>query len=489
MNIRHVSMLAVILLGSQGLTLGQSTPSPSQGNDSGSTAAPNPSKDDARSTPAPALTGVIGIDSQISEEDTSSSLPQIPAMLGGPRLSVALKSETERSNYLRGGINVGATYDDNSLLTPHNELSNTTYSFFPNISVEQVHSRASWKLGYAAGLTVNQRLSSRNQGSHDLNFDSQFRLSPHVNLRVSEEFSLTSGLFNPSGAGIGIGNGGPNANLITPLSQQRSSSTVVETNYHFALNDIVGASGSFYDLHFGNVPKGFTLSNTRTASGSAFWLHGFGRDWFGVDYRFDRVTFDSNGDNSGGETRVHSILAVNTITLQNHFTLSGFAGPEYSQNQGINPAGGTGSSPSSFNEWSFSGGAEAGWQKDHTSVAMGYSRRINDGGGVLGVVRLQGVHADIRQQLLPGWTVSVGASYGNNKSLTIPFAGSAGKINSASIGAALERNLGKSLGLRVGYAHDFQEQFGVTDVNQQGPAHRNRFSVTLGYQWSRPLGR
>lgn len=477
MNLKDYSILGVVLLGAQVLASGQNPAGQSSGAGTGS--------DEPHSTPSPALTGLIGIDTQVPEEDSGGSMPQIPALLGGPRLSVALRSEAERSNYLRGGLNVGATYDDNALLTPRNTLGNTTYSVFPNISLEQTRSRARWTLGYAAGLTVNQRLSSRNQGSHDLNFDSQFRLSPHVNLRVAEDFSLTSGAFNSSGAGVGIGSGGPSATLIAPLSQQRASTTVVEANYHFALRDIVGGSGSFSDLHFStlpsNVPTGFALTDTRTVSGSAFWLHGFGRDWLGVDYRFDRVTFDPNG-----ETRVHSILAVNTINLPNRFTFTGFIGPEHSENRGLQPGSGE---ASNFSEWSFSGGVEAGWQQDHTSVTAGYSRRINNGGGLLGVVRLQGVHGEIRQQLRPGWAASVGASYGNNKSLTIPTAESASKINSASIGMALERNLGKSLGLRVGYAHDFQEQIGTTDPAFQGTAHRNRFSVTLGYQWSRPLGR
>src|SRR5712692_2724860 len=81
------------------------------------------------------------------------------------------------------------------------------------------------------------------------------------------------------------------------------------------------------------------------------------------------------------------------------------------------------------------------------------------------------------------------AKYASNQALTVPTAGTAGKINSATVAASLERNLGKSLGLRVGYEHDFQEQIGVSDPNLQGTAHRNRFSVTLGYQWARPLGR
>ncbi|MFY9560057.1 MAG: hypothetical protein WAQ52_07475 [Terriglobales bacterium] len=445
-------------------------------------AAQNPpaqGTNEARPTPAPALSGIVGVDNQVPEVDTGADIPLIPALLGGPRTSLAFTSEMERSNYLRGGLNVGAAYDDNALLVPTGEVGNASYSVFPNIAIEQSTSRMSWKLEYAAGLTVNQRLSNRNQGSHDLNFDSQFRLSPHVSLRVAEDFSLASGFFDSGAGGLGVGNGGPNANLALPLAKQRSSVTVAEANYHFALKDVIGASGSFYDLHFSDVPAGFALANTRTAAGSAFWLHGlFGRDWAGISYRFQRLTFDPNG-----ETRVHSIMAVNTLKLPNRFTVTSFIGPEHSDNQGLFPAGG---GTAHFSDWSVAGGVEVGWQKDHTSVAGGYSRQISDGGGILGVVRLQGIHGDVRQQLLPGWAVAVGASYGKNESLTVPFEGSAGKINSSSVGVSLERNLGRSLGLRVGYNHDFQEQFGGA---LPGPAHRNRVSVTLGYQWYRPLGR
>jgi hypothetical protein len=470
---RSYSMLVLVLAGSQIFSTAQNPPAQNP---------PVQNTDESRPTPATALSGVLGIDSSVSEEDTGSDVPQIPALLGGPKMSLALRSELERSNYLRGGLNLGAAYDDNTLMTPSQPIGNTTYSVFPNISIEQARSRMRWAIGYAAGLTVNQRLSNRNQGSHDLNFDSQFRLSPHVNLHVSEDFSLTSGFFDSGIGGVAVGNGGPNANLITPLSKQRSSSTVAEVNYHFALKDVVGASGSFYDLHFSDVPQGFTLTNTQAATASVFWLHGFGRDWAGISYRFQRVTFDPNG-----ETRVHSIMAVNTMNLPGRLTVTGFFGPEYSDNHGLVPAGG--GAQANFSEWSVTGGVEAGWQKEHTSVAAGYSRRINNGGGVLGAVRLQTVHGDVRQQLFPGWAVTVGANYGNNQSITVAAPGSATSINSASVGASLERNLGKSLGLRLGYAHDFQDQIGATDPTVAGRANGNRFFVTLGYQWARPLGR
>src|ERR1019366_6185268 len=276
--------------------------------------------------------------------------------------STAFLSELERSNYLRGGLNVGGSYDDNPLLASSGVVGNTSVSIFPNLRIEQSTSRMRWALGYAGGLTINQRFTNQNQGSHNLNFDSQYRLTPHVNLRVAEDFSLTTGFFD-SGNGAGVsGSGGPNASLITPLATQRSSTTTAETNYHFALNDVIGASGSFYDLHFTN-PAGTQLTNplanSQTASGSAFWLHRILRgDWGGVSYRFDRITFDPSG-----ETRVHSFFAVNTLRLSNHFTLTGFVGPQYSDNQGL-VSGGAQSTRS--NDWSVAGGAEGGWADQHT---------------------------------------------------------------------------------------------------------------------------
>ena len=460
-------MLVAVLAGTQSVLVAQHA----QGQGTG----------EPRATPQPALTGIVGVDTQIEEEDTSAALPRIPAMLGGTGLSLQFRGEQERSNYLRGGVNVGGTYDDNTLLTSNGAVSNTTYSFFPNVAIEQTFPRVRWNLGYAAGLTVNQRLTNQNQGSHALSFDSQFRLSPHVTLRLQQGFSLTTGFFD-SGSGTLAGAGGPNASLIAPLSKQRALTTVAEADYHFALNDVMGVSGTFNDLHFSDQTPGAVLANSQSESAAGFWLHRFGRVWLGPSYQFRHLTFDPGN----GVSDVHTAMAVSSITLPSQFTLSAFAGPEYSDNQGpVNGAEGT----AQFTDWSVAGGVEVGWQRDHTSVAAGFSRRLADGGGISGVVRLQGVHAAIRQELFPGWALGFSGSYGNNKALTVPVSGSASSIDTTSVGVSLERNLGRNLGLRLGYAHDFQDQAGTLDPNFLGGAHRNRFFVTLGYQWARPLGR
>jgi hypothetical protein len=106
----------------------------------------------------------------------------------------------------------------------------------------------------------------------------------------------------------------------------------------------------------------------------------------------------------------------------------------------------------------------------------------------LGAVRLQNVHASFRRELVPGWAAAITASHGTNDSLTLPLAVSASSVNTTSVGVSLERNVGKSIGLRMGYSHDFQQQFGLPAPDTTQDAHRNRFFVTLSYQWAKPLG-
>lgn len=455
-----------------------------QGSSSQNPPAQSPPADDSvRTAPAAALSALAGMQTGETAADTNSDLPQIPAFLGGKGSSAAFLSELERSNYLQAGVNVSAAYDDNPLLLSTGAASNTSVSIFPSIGIVESSSRMRWSLGYAGGLTINQNLASQNQDSQNLNFDSQFRLTPHVNLRVAENFSLVTGFFDGgNGADVVASPGGPTVSLVTPLATQRSSTTTVETNYHVALNDLIGASGSFNDLHFSNPVVGaeLPLTDTQTATGSGFWLHRiFGADWGGASYRFDRISF------SGGESRIHTFLAVDTLNLSNRVTLTGSIGPQYSENQGVAP-GGAQSAP---NGWSVAGGVDASWRGQRTGVSAGYSRTSSDGSGVLGAVRVQNVHGNFRCRLSPGWVAAVNINHATNQALTVPPS----SINLTSAGISLEHNVRKSLGLRVGYSHDFQQQLGVpgttpTSEPQTFDASRNRFFVTLSYQWAKPLG-
>src|SRR5690348_14552833 len=106
---------------------------------------------------APAATSpLLGLNFPATEEDSSSMLPQIPSILGGRGISLTPITEQERSNYLRAGLNVSATYDDNATLVSTGATDNASVSIFPNIGVEHTSSTTHWNLDYAAGFTANQ---------------------------------------------------------------------------------------------------------------------------------------------------------------------------------------------------------------------------------------------------------------------------------------------------------------------------------------------
>jgi hypothetical protein len=187
---------------------------------------------------------------------------------------------------------------------------------------------------------------------------------------------------------------------------------------------------------------------------------------------------------------VQTIAFTDTLDLGRRIHINGFVGPEFSQNDGVAADGGTGQA-SSFSSWGVSGGIDAGWQSARTSVTGGYSKRVSDGGGVLGTVRLQSAHGGVRRELATGWALKIEATYGSNQAVTLSpaEATTAKKIQTTSVGATLERNIGRSVGFQLGYFHDFQDQSGSQDATLNYNTDRNRVMVTLSYQWAKPLGR
>jgi len=439
----------------------------------------------SRSVPRAAVSGIVG--EAPAQDESTDDLPRIPATLGGRQMSLAFLPELERSNYLRGGLNVGVGYDDNALLTPSSQVGNTSFSVFPNLAIDQSTPRMRWTLAYGAGLTVNQRLSARDQGSHDFNLQSEFRLSPHINLRADEDFSLVTGVFGAANfSGTQPPGGGQNNSLITPLANTRSSRTSLDSTYHYALRDVVGAGASYYNLHYSDVSTGpGTLSDTRTTSASGFWLHQLLRDdWIGVTYKYSLINYGLNGN-----TLVHSFVLTNSISFSKAFSLSGYIGPQHSNSHGVAASGPDAGQVTDFSGWSVAGGIELGWHGQRTSIAAGYADGTSDGGGVFGAARLQSVHASVRREIFPGWAASLGVAYASNDALTLATATTATSISTATIDSSLERSIGKSWGVQVRYFHNLQDQSGAVVETQNFNASRNAVSLTLSYQWAKPLGR
>jgi len=439
-----------------------------------------------RETPAAAVGGgllVPGVDEQEEASYWTTSRPMVPAIVGGYGTSLATRTEMERSNYIRGGVTLQATYDDNALLSDP-ALSNYTYSIFPQIALDQSRSRVHWILNYAGGFTYNQRLATQNQTSQDVGFDLQYRLSPHVNVRVSEAFELTTGLFSPVNSFNGTTPGvptGPNSFVITPLSKTLSNVTRGDLSYQFSAADVVGVSGGLKILNYRDVTPGSTLVNTTNEDAALYYMHRItASNWIGGSYAFQHLGYDSPTNDS----IVHSAIAFDTWQVKPTMTLSFFVGPQYSDNK--LPLDPTSTDVVDRQMWTVTGGAAFGYQAKHTSIALGYSRRITDGGGVQGSVELNSANGSLRQLLSANWTLGFTAGYGGNNALVATNV-TAPNLSYISAGAAVTRQIGQRCFLQAGYLHQHQTSSGLTSVS--GDADRNQVLASFSYQFARPWGR
>ncbi len=430
--------------------------------------------------------------SVVEETPVTDQGAPVPMPVDTAGASLAFSSEQARTNYLQGGVGLGASYDDNALNSDSNHVGAFSYSVTPHIVWDQSTSRLRWTFDYAAGLIVNQRLSERNQASHALGVDLQYRLSPHVKVGVHDHFSITTGFFdqlqgNATTPPVGVLQQ-PNSSVITPLATRTGNLGMADIIYQFGAGSVIGASGSFYTSRYGTPPQGTaTLVDTTTEAADGFYSHRFSpRNWSGVDYRFQRLTFQPGTDG----TVTHSLLFFHTIYLQPHMLLSVYAGPEYSELDShtittvvVLPRVLIVSLPVSNNQWSVAAGASYGWQGEHTSAQVSAARRVSDGGGLLEAVQLNNVSGALRRQLTRSSTLGFGAGYAQSNALGNSST-AANSLKTASGNVSWERRLGANLGLGLGYAREYQQ--GVTVKNR---VDHNRGWVSISYDFSRPIGR
>jgi hypothetical protein len=439
-----------------------------------------------RNEPAPAVSGpMLGSSTEPEPEDIpiEEHVVPVPTIVAGFAPALSFSSKTERSNILSGGLTLGANYDDNAFISSGNSSGNWSYSIFPHIDIQKTTSRTRLDLGYAVGLTVNQDLPSQNQGSHDLGLSLLYRLSPHVNLIVNDRFTKTSGIFSQydsTAAPQGGSSGGPMSNVPLPIVNQLGNAANAELGYQFSAADAVGFSGGYAFTNYSDAPVGTQLLDNRSTQAAGFYTHRLTpRNWAGVSYRFQKLTFNEGT----GETDTHAILLFDTFSLPAKMSISLFAGPEYTDS--VPPSIGL-PSTASVRQWSPAGGASLSVTGSQTALSVSFTRRITNGGGYQGATESTSVDGGVRYRLSPRWTVSAGGGYSINDSVTLT-SGVPPSITSSFVNCGVEKKFGENLTVNAGYSHEFLkgQDILLPDQTQQ----RNRLILSLSYGFSRPLGR
>jgi hypothetical protein len=440
--------------------------------------------DNAPTPPVPAY----GTDSSANNADVTDSRMLTPPPVSGQAYPTTLSSD-ERSNYLRGGLAFTSAYIDNAIgSTSGKPVSDVSYSVAPFIALDETTSRLHLVFSYAPGFTFYQRLSSRNETDQNASVDLQYRLSPHVTFSAKDGFQKSSNVFNqPDPAAASAVSGGaqePNFSVIAPIADRLSNSGNAGITYQFAPNGMVGASGTFSNLHYPNQAEVPGLYDSSSQGASAFYsLRVSKMHYIGATYQYQRlVSYPLAGQS---ETQTHTVFVFYTLYASSRVSLSLFGGPQHSET--VQPP----LSPLNLQlpearAWTPAAGGSMNWQGRLTNVALSYSHIISGGGGLISAVKMDSASASIRQQLARRLSGSIAGGYTQNDLLASALAGTTNG-HTVSGSALLQQDFGQHLSVQLGYTRLHQDYSGVA-VLAAAP-NTNRESISISYQFSRPLGR
>jgi hypothetical protein len=432
-------------------------------------------------SPLRAQLATSGAEVAATGPSAGGNLMLTPAPISGEGYAMGFASET-RANYLRGGLVFSSAYDDGVTVGGNGQpVSDASFSMWPTISLDQTRSRFHWALSYSPGFTFYQKTSSRNEADQNLALDSKFRLSPHVTLSLRDSFQKASNVLNQPNSDLSQPVSGavfvPNDSVIAPVADMFRNTANATLTYQFAANRMIGASGTFTNLHYPNQAQVPGLYDSSSRGGSAFYNYRLSKmHYVGATYQYQMfLAYPTIGQS---ETQAHSIYLFYTLYLKPTFSISLFGGPQHSDTTQFGM-------PAS-RSWSPAGGASMGWQGSVTTLAASYSRAISDGGGLAGAVYANNATGALRRQLTRTLSASMGASYASNIILAaLPMFNTGGHTISGN--ASVQRQIGEHLNLQLQYMRLHQSYSDIA-VLSNAP-NRNRESITISYQFARPLGR
>ena len=417
---------------------------------------------------------------QPAVEDTQMQTP--PPVSTGSYPSTPLSED--RSNYLRGGLTFNTAYSDNVLgSTNGHPVSDVSYSIWPTIALDETTARMHWVFSYSPGFTFYQRVSDLNQADQNLGIQFRYRLSPHLTLDLHDTLQKSSNVLNNpdliSSNGVQGNPAGQTVEIVPPVADRLNNVGSALLSYQFSPRDMVGASGSFTNLHYPNPSEVQGLYDSTMLTGSAFYNRRLSsRSYIGANYQYLKVLAYPTGSDSVTET--HAIVGFYTFYIKPTLSLSFSGGPQhYRVSQGT-------LFPTS-SSWSPQVSASLGWQTRLTAFALSYSRLVTGGGGLLGAYHSNAANFSVRQIISRHWSAGAGFTYSDSKSVTPSFFQSSQDGHSIIGTASIERAIGRNIRFSAGYNRIHQSYKGVSVI--AGTPDTNREFVAISYSFTRPLGR
>lgn len=239
---------------------------------------------------------------------------------------------------------------------------------------------------------------------------------------------------------------------------------------------MLGASGTFNNLHYLDPSEVPGLYDSSSSGGAAFYSHRLSkRHYLGGHYQYSKTL--AYPLNTVSTVQTNAIVLFYTLYVTPTFSISVSGGPQHYQLSqfGLTPQ----------RSWSPTVTTSVGWQGRHTNVSGSYSHTVFGGGGLVGVFKSDVFNTFGRWQFARYWNLGATGGYGNNRNVTPSAFLSTEGGHSIWVTATVNRQLTERLTVGAGYTR-LQENYGFIQSNHG--ANTDREFVTVSYHFQKPLG-
>lgn len=416
---------------------------------------------------------------------SSPTSSNVPILASGQMPSTSPRDDVEMTNVFKGTISVGSFFDDNAVIGAAPRQWNLNYLITPSFDFEETRPRLDWGLTYAPGFIKSQNLPNRNLFSQDFGGHFTWLPSPHTSLSAQQTYVRSNNPFQQSATTPGP-TISPNQTIFFPSLLQTSILSNAEYSYQFAEHSSIGLGGSFASERFDTTPKSGptqSLIRSQIASGNAYYSHQFSeRNQLGVQYEGQVLRFPARD----ARTTTHTFLFFDEMKLTPNATFTVYGGPEYSltANQVVVNLGFIVITiPVRSNQWHTAAGAIYSWTGQRLAVTLNYTRRISDGGGLVGAVELNAGTATLSWRLTGRWSLTSTLTGADNQLLAIKTGQS--ELRTYSARAGTQYQLSRNLALEMSY-----ERLNETGGFAGFPiGNHDLAAASITYSFLKPLGR
>ena len=265
--------------------------------------------------------------------------------------------------------------------------------------------------------------------------------------------------------------------MISPFENQLTNSSNAGIHYQYGKNAMVGAGGSYSFQQYSQASTVTGLNNEGTAGASGFFSRRIaGAHYVGVTYQFSKFVthpFDTY-------TLTDTFFGFYTYYFSRSFSFSILGGPEHYTYWGTNTP--------SQGAWTPAVVGSFGWQTLRANVAANYSHMVTGAGGLVGTYHSDTAGLSASFAFSRMWSAGANVAYTLFNNVSPDLVGPYGTGGNGIFGGVhFDRRITERINAQAGYGHFHQDYAEIPSAATYPDS--NRVSISITYQFNRPLGR